>query len=100
MGASAPLIAALELAADAVDQLAKATGIELVPACVAAVRSALSRFGGTAKTTGAGGGDVAIAAIPRSADSTAAARAIIQAGCRPLDIAVEPAGVDTRPTSQ
>ena len=33
--------------------------------CVTAARTALARFGGTAKTTGAGGGDVAIAVIPR-----------------------------------
>jgi phosphomevalonate kinase len=94
------LIAALRLAADATDQLAHATGVGLVPPCVTAARSALQALGGTAKTTGAGGGDVAIAVIPRSADVTIATRSLIEAGCQPLHLTLDDSGVDTRPAAQ
>ncbi len=48
------LLGALALAARAIDALAVATQLALVPACViAAVRTAIARIGGVAKTTGA-----------------------------------------------
>jgi len=91
------LLGALALAADATDRLAAAARIDLVPACVTAARAALSRLGGTAKTTGAGGGDVGIAAIPATVDVTIVARSLIEAGCQPLRIALDDTGVDLRP---
>ncbi len=98
--AAAALIAALCLAAAATDQLAIAAGVPLVPPCVTAARSSLRALGGTAKTTGAGGGDVAIAVIPASADVTTATRALIKAGCQPLQLTLDDRGVDTRPVAQ
>ncbi|HEX3483200.1 MAG TPA: hypothetical protein VHT91_49655 [Kofleriaceae bacterium] len=91
------LIGALALAADATDRLAAAARIDLVPACVSSARAALSRLGGTAKTTGAGGGDVAVAVVPATLDVTIVARSLIEAGCQPLRIALDDAGVDLRP---
>jgi phosphomevalonate kinase len=91
------LIGALALAADATDRLAAATRIDLVPACVTAARAALSRLGGTAKTTGAGGGDVAVAVVPATLDVTIVTRSLIEAGCQPLRIMLDDAGVDLRP---
>jgi mevalonate kinase len=64
------------------------------------VRSALGNHGGTAKTTGAGGGDVAIAEIPATEDATAAGRYIIESACRPLALAIDPTGVDLVPDAQ
>lgn len=93
-------VAAFSLAARATDRLAAATGVDLVPACVTAARSAMACFGGTAKTTGAGGGDVAIAVVPASIDPTEATRLLIEAGCQPLQLSVDETGVDTRPTPQ
>lgn len=93
-------IAALDHAATGVDELAAASGVPLVPGCVSAARIALRRLGGTAKTTGAGGGDVGIAAFPASIDGTTATRALIEAGCHPLQLSVEPIGVDTRAGAQ
>jgi phosphomevalonate kinase len=93
------LIGAIALAADATDRLATATRIELVPACVAAARSALARLGGTAKTTGAGGGDVGVAVIPATLDETVVARSLIEAGCQPLRVALDETGVDLRPNA-
>ncbi|HEX3761614.1 MAG TPA: hypothetical protein VHW23_23110 [Kofleriaceae bacterium] len=91
------LIGALALAADATDRLAAATRIDLVPACVTAARAALARLGGTAKTTGAGGGDVGVAVISAAVDVTLVGRSLIEAGCQPLRIALDDTGVDLRP---
>jgi phosphomevalonate kinase len=98
--AARALLAALALAAHATDQLAEATGIPLVPSSVTAARTAMGRLGGTAKTTGAGGGDVAIAVIPGTEDVTQARRYLIEAGCQPLQIAVDKTGVDLQPDAQ
>ncbi len=98
--ASRALLSALALAAHATDQLAAATRLPLVPASVTAVRGALSGLGGTAKTTGAGGGDIAIAVIPGTEDVTVARRYLIEAGCQPLHLAVDETGVDLQPNAQ
>ena len=94
--ASVALIGALALAANATDRLAIATAIDLVPECVTRARAALARIGGTAKTTGAGGGDVGIAVFPATVDATVVTRTLIEAGCQPLRIALDDAGVDLR----
>jgi phosphomevalonate kinase len=91
------VVAAFSLAAVGVDRLAMATGVDLVPDCVTAARKALAKLGGTAKTTGAGGGDVAVAVIPATADVTEVGRILIECGCRPLRLSVDASGVDTRP---
>jgi mevalonate kinase len=68
-----------------------------VPGCVTAARAALAPLGGAVKTTGAGGGDLAIGLVPAAADATDVILALIQAGCRPLPISLDECGVDTRP---
>ena len=88
------LLAALGLAAAAIDDLATATRLPLVPPCVAGARRAIGALGGVVKTTGAGGGDVAIAVLPSPEQATVARRLLIQAGCRPLDLTLDPHGVD------
>ena len=95
--ATLALIGAIALAGNAMDRLALATGIDLVPECVSLARSVLARLGGTAKTTGAGGGDVGIAVTPATVDATVVTRLLIEAGCQPLRIALDDAGVDLRP---
>jgi phosphomevalonate kinase len=98
--ANKALIAALALGSAAIDQLAAAAGVRLVPDCVTAARGALTRLGGTAKTTGAGGGDIGIAVIPATEDVTIARRLLIEAGCQPLSLAVDTTGVDLQPNAQ
>jgi mevalonate kinase len=56
--------------------------------------------GGTAKTTGAGGGDVGIGVMPATTDVTEVARLLIEAGCRPLRLSVDETGVDLQPDAQ
>ena len=94
--ATIALIRAIALAANATDRLAIVTKVDLVPECVTAARAALVRLGGTAKTTGAGGGDVGIAVVPATVDGTLVTRLLIEAGCLPLRIARDEAGVDLR----
>jgi mevalonate kinase len=61
---------------------------------------AFAKLGGTAKTTGAGGGDVAIGVIPATEDATAAGRYLIEESCHPLTLAIDPTGVDLVPDAQ
>jgi phosphomevalonate kinase len=108
-------LAAFARAAAAMDALAAATAAPLVPPRVAAARAALAPLGAVVKTTGAGGGDLAIAVLPAPAAGprgavspanpgdadgprTAAARALIKIGCAPLPLRLDEAGVDTRQT--
>jgi mevalonate kinase len=94
------LLAALALAAVGTDELAAASEVALVPPAVVAARAALRKLGGVAKTTGAGGGDVAVAVISATEDATAAERYLIEAGCRPLGLSVDTTGVDLQPDAQ
>jgi phosphomevalonate kinase len=98
--ASNALLAALALAANATDQLATATGLGLVPTCVRNARKAMSRLGGTAKTTGAGGGDIGVAVMPSTEDVTEARRYLIEAGCQLLPLSVDTTGVDLQADAQ
>ncbi len=93
LGSGEGVIAAFARCADAFDVLAAATGLPLVPTCVIAARRAMAAFGGTAKTTGAGGGDVAVALVPATSDLDAVRAAITAAGGTPLDLAIDPDGV-------
>ncbi len=93
-------LAAVSLAANATEQLAVAARVPLVPANVAAARSVMSRYGGTAKTTGAGGGDIGVAVMPSTEDVTEARRYLIEAGCQVLPLSVDTTGVDLQPDAQ
>lgn len=91
------VIAAFAIAGHAMDALALTTGAELVPACVTAARAAIEPLGGAVKTTGAGGGDVAVALVPAAVDRNDLLRALIESRCIPLALCLEETGVDTRP---
>jgi phosphomevalonate kinase len=93
-------LAAISLAANATEQLAAAARVPLVPANVVAARSVMSRYGGTAKTTGAGGGDIGVAVMPSTEDVTEARRYLIEAGCQVLPLSVDTTGVDLQPDAQ
>jgi len=98
--ASNALIPAISLAAHATDQLAAATRLALVPGCVTRARGLMAKLGGTAKTTGAGGGDIGIAVMPSTEDVTEARRYLIEAGCQPLPLSVDTTGVDLQADAQ
>jgi phosphomevalonate kinase len=102
--AATGVVAAMTLAAVGIERLAAATGVDLVPDCVTRARIALTRLGGTAKTTGAGGGDVGVAVIPatlpQGLDASEVTRILIESGCKPLRLSVEETGVDIAPDAQ
>ena len=93
-------IAALDAGGRALAALGAAAGLDLETAAVRAARRLSAPLGGTAKTCGAGGGDVAIAALPAGCDVTSFRAALVEAGCHPLDLAVDPRGVDIAGASQ
>lgn len=95
-GDASSILQALQAAAQALAALGQAAGYDLETAAVRAVRAALEPLGAAVKTTGAGGGDLAIAALPAHADRNEATARIIQAGCRALPLSIDPRGVDLR----
>ena len=86
------VVPAIGTAADALDQLGRAAQIDLTTDAGRRLRAAAQSFGGEAKPTGAGGGDVAIVVVPKSAEP-AAHLAIHSTGCLPLDLHAGAAGV-------
>lgn len=90
---AAEVIAAIDQGCAAIAALAQATGVALEPPVVETVRSVVRQVGGAVKTTGAGGGDVAIAVVPAATDVTLLASALIQRGCQPLDLPIDQRGV-------
>ena len=90
-------IAAIDAGARAMDALAAATAVPLVPPELGRLRAALRPLGAAAKTTGAGGGDIVVVAAPAGADPGAIDRVIVEAALYPLALAVDPTGVDFRP---
>ena len=87
-------IAAIDAGARAMDALAAATAVPLVPPELGRLRAALRPLGAAAKTTGAGGGDIVVVAAPAGADPGAIDRAIVEAALYPLALALDPTGVD------
>jgi phosphomevalonate kinase len=86
-------VRAIAAAATAVQTLADATGVALVPPVVAALQARLPA-GAIAKTTGAGGGDIVVVASTAAVDRKLVAAAIVEAGLSPLALALDPTGVD------
>lgn len=90
------ILEAITAAGHALAELGRAAGYDLETAAVRAVRTALAPLGAAVKTTGAGGGDLAIAVLPDHVDRNDAMARIIQAGCRALPLSIDPTGVDLR----
>lgn len=77
--------------------LGEAAGHDLETSSVRAARAALATFGGAVKTTGAGGGDLAIAVIPSGEAPDEVIAALIQAGCQMVPLAIDPGGARIDP---
>jgi phosphomevalonate kinase len=88
---------ALAANAVAVAALGQAAGIDIETPAVRKLRTLLPTKGCIVKTTGAGGGDVAIIVADQQVNITAITAAIIQAGCIPIALALDPRGVDFNP---
>jgi phosphomevalonate kinase len=91
---AAEVIAAIGMGADAMEELGRVAGVELVPEAVSKARVIARASGGEVKTCGAGGGDVAIAVFPEGREMTVLVEAFRTVGLTPLDLAFDERGVD------
>lgn len=98
------LLRALADNAQALAQLGAAIGHDLETPAVRAVRAALAHAlpgsGAVVKTTGAGGGDLALVVVPDTISVTDVATCIIQAACVPSELAPARTGVDILPPAR
>ncbi len=87
------LVAAVAAHHAAMAALGEAAGAPIVEAGLAAAAALARSFGGAAKPSGAGGGDVALAFFPERAAADAFTRACGSAGLDPVDVALGAPGV-------
>ncbi len=92
-------VAALQQNASALAALGRAAGLELETEAVRSVRRALDRADICVKTTGAGGGDIAVVVGPPTLDVTETTQRIIQAGCNVIPLSLTSRGVDFEPSA-
>ncbi|MCC7070683.1 MAG: hypothetical protein IT383_05135 [Deltaproteobacteria bacterium] len=86
------LLAAVEQACSGMGELGAAAGVDVVSAAHARIATLASAHGGAAKPSGAGGGDVAVAFVPRERRA-ALASTLAQAGLPVLPLHVDERGV-------
>ena len=96
----AGFIAALQANAAGLAALGAAASLELETEAVRQVRAALGRSDVCVKTTGAGGGDIAIVVGPPTLDVTETTQRIIQAGCNVIPLSLTSRGVDFEPNAR
>lgn len=96
---SSEFIAALQQNAVGLAALGQAAKLELETEAVRKVRSAVNRTDVCVKTTGAGGGDIAIVVGPATLDVTETTQRIIQAGCNVIPLSLTSRGVDFEPSA-
>jgi phosphomevalonate kinase len=87
------IIAAVTQGNTALAELAARSGAELIPPSFAAIRALAAAHDGAAKPTGAGGGDLILAAFPDPAAAAAFRAALAPRGMIALDLRVDPDGV-------
>lgn len=87
------VIAAIDEGASALEALAVRSGAPLVPPGFAGTRALAGRYGGAAKPTGAGGGDLLLAVFPDSDASAAFRAAATRQRMIPITASVDPNGV-------
>jgi phosphomevalonate kinase len=89
-GRSEPFCAAVERFGRALDGLGRSAGVPIITPEAEALAAAARRFGGVAKPSGAGGGDVAVGWLPSEVDPE---RVAAEAGVELLPARVDPVGL-------
>ena len=90
--ATQKIIASIDKGAQLLDSLGQACDRELVPASHHTIRRLASQYGGAAKPTGAGGGDIAFAAFPTPSQAERFRAAAHAKGFEVLDLQISPTG--------
>jgi phosphomevalonate kinase len=92
-GQASETVAAIEAGAEAAAALGRAAGVEIETAAHRAIAALARTHRGAAKPTGAGGGDIALAAFANAADAAAFRHETAARGMKPLALRVDPDGV-------
>ncbi len=93
-GGADDVVAAVAAAGAAVGALGRAAGVAIETDAHRVINDLASAHGGAAKPTGAGGGDIALAAFADGDAAAAFQRQVSARGLRPLALNVDPRGVD------
>lgn len=91
------VIATFEEYRNLMDRLGRLAGLPIVDPFVESVAQAARRFGGAAKPSGAGGGDIVVAALPADVDWRAFREAVGPGPHEFLDLDGDPWGVRAEP---
>jgi phosphomevalonate kinase len=92
-GQASEVVAAIEAGGEAAAGLGRAAGVEIETAAHRAIAALARSHRGAAKPTGAGGGDIALAAFADAADAAAFRHETAARGMKPLALRVDPDGV-------
>lgn len=92
-GQPGEVVAAIEAGAEAAAGLGRAAGVEIETAAHRAIAALARAHRGASKPTGAGGGDIALAAFANAADAAAFRRETAARGLKPLALRVDRDGV-------
>jgi phosphomevalonate kinase len=92
-GDAAGAVTALADAGEALAALGRAAGVDLETEMVRTLSRRAAPWGGAAKATGAGGGDMALAAFPDPGSAAGFRDEIAGLGIPALDLSVDPLGV-------
>lgn len=92
-GQASEVVVAIEAGAEAAAGLGRAAGVEIETPAHRAIAALARAHRGAAKPTGAGGGDIALAAFADAADAAAFRRETAARGMKPLALRVDPNGV-------
>lgn len=92
-GQASEVVAAIEAGAEAAAGLGRAAGVEIETAAHRTIAALARAHRGAAKPTGAGGGDIALAAFTDAADAAAFRHETAARGMKPLALRVDPDGV-------
>jgi phosphomevalonate kinase len=92
-GQASEAVAAIEAGAEAAAGLGRAAGVEIETAAHRTLAALARAHRGASKPTGAGGGDIALAAFADAADAAAFRHETAARGMKPLALRVDPDGV-------
>ncbi len=86
-------VEALGAGGEAIEALGQAAGAALWTKAHSRIRGLVESYSATVKPTGAGGGDIALVALPEPDAEDEVRKRLIRGGIQPLDLSVDPNGI-------